>query len=77
MKKALKDLAIGSLIGAILFWVPAFIFNAKADPLQCVPTYNTICTGPILSCNVGFDNCSSIPGEPGTWNPRGYTPKVG
>lgn len=74
----IKDLAVGIIVGAILFWVPAFVYNAQASTFQeCEPTYQEICTGPFTSCNIHFDNCSPIPGEPGTWNPRGYTPKMG
>lgn len=42
---------------------------------------NRICTGlgnPGASCKLSYKtNCSPIPGEPGTWNPSGYTPKIG
>lgn len=42
---------------------------------------NEICTGlgyPGTSCKVAYgSNCSPIPGMPGTWNPSGYTPKIG
>lgn len=42
---------------------------------------NEICTGlgyPGSSCKVVYgSNCSPIPGMPGTWNPSGYTPKIG
>lgn len=40
------------------------------------PPYNRICTGNGTSCLVMLDGCSATPGEPGTWNPRGYTPKT-
>lgn len=75
----IKDLAVGIVVGAILFWVPAFVYEANAGTQDepCISTYDTICNGPVLSCNTGFDNCSPTPGIPGTWNPRGYTPKMG
>lgn len=42
---------------------------------------NRVCTGlgyPGRSCKMSYrTNCSPIPGQPGTWNPSGYTPKVG
>lgn len=41
---------------------------------------NEICTGlgyPGSSCKVNAVSCSPIPGMPGTWNPNGYTPKIG
>lgn len=41
---------------------------------------NSICTGtgyPGSSCKVSLPACSPVPGTPGTWNPNGYTPKVG
>lgn len=39
---------------------------------------NSVCTGygyPGSSCKLSSPTCSSIPGQPGTWNPNGYTPK--
>ena len=41
---------------------------------------NQICTGigyPGSSCKVDGLSCSPVPGTPGTWNPNGYTPKMG
>ena len=41
---------------------------------------NQVCTGlgyPGISCKVDGISCSPIPGMPGTWNPSGYTPKMG
>ena len=41
---------------------------------------NQICTGygfPGSSCKVNTISCSPVPGTPGTWNPDGYTPKIG
>lgn len=41
-------------------------------------TINSVCTGygyPGTSCKVNMVSCSPIPGQPGTWNPNGYTPK--
>jgi len=41
---------------------------------------NQVCTGygfPGTSCKVNTISCSPVPGTPGTWNPDGYTPKVG
>lgn len=48
------------------------------NPLPSVS--NSICIGFGLngtSCKVNAVSCSPIPGQPGTWNPNGYTPKVG
>jgi hypothetical protein len=41
---------------------------------------NQVCTGygfPGTSCKVNTISCSPVPGTPGTWNPDGYTPKIG
>ena len=41
---------------------------------------NQVCTGlgfPGTSCKVNSISCSPVPGTPGTWNPDGYTPKIG
>lgn len=59
-----------------------FSTQAKAEPQYCTPAKNSapyqhICTGYGQSCSIWFDNCSPTPDEPGTWNPRGYTPKIG
>lgn len=38
---------------------------------------NHVCTGYGTSCKVNRVSCSPVPGTPGTWNPDGYTPKIG
>lgn len=57
--------------------------DAHADPSStnyCTPEtpyapYNGVCTGYASYCFLGL-NCSTVYGEPGTWNPGGYTPPV-
>lgn len=39
--------------------------------------YNNVCTGNNAECNVNSPTCSVVPNTPGTWNPGGYTPKMG
>lgn len=36
--------------------------------------YNSVCNGYGQQCYLGYGNCTSVPGVPGTWNPEGYTP---
>jgi len=77
MKAFLRDVGWG-IVAASPFIIAAITLglspDASAQPYGCVPTYNTVCTGPYSSCNVNIQGCSTVPGEPGTWNPRGYTP---
>ena len=60
----------GTLIGATV---------AKAAPGNCTfqnpyPSYNSVCNGYGQQCYLAFDNCTTVKGMPGTWNPGGYTP---
>ena len=61
------------------FWLSPIGTGCTADypyPTQI----NSVCTGigtPGSSCKMSAPGCSPIPGMPGTWNPNGYTPKVG
>lgn len=53
--------------------------TAAAAPQNCTPAvpyppYNSVCTGYGQSCYLAFDNCTTVKGVPGTWNPNGYTP---
>ncbi len=36
--------------------------------------FNSVCTGYGQSCYLASDNCTTVKGVPGTWNPDGYTP---
>lgn len=55
--------------------------DAKADPTTyCSPDmpyapYSAVCTGNGKWCYLGIA-CSTVPGTPGTLNPRGYTPRL-
>ena len=65
------------LAGIILSWPGIGCTYEHPQPVGI----NEICTGlgyPGTSCKVVYgSNCSPIPGMPGTWNPSGYTPKIG
>lgn len=59
-----------------LFGLPS---PANAAPQYCTvdnpyPPYYSVCNGYGQSCYLGFNNCSTVAGTPGTWNPDGYTP---
>lgn len=60
-----------------------FVYAQKADAAPwdyCkiqggyIPPYWSVCNGVNQSCYLAFNNCTTIPDKPGTWNPRGYTP---
>jgi hypothetical protein len=66
------------LTGAALI-VPSPAYGAlgctNENPLPS--NVNNICIGYGRECNVFARACSSICGTPGTFNPCGYSPKVG
>lgn len=64
---------------AIVFGAVAPAVTANAAPQNCTlaapyPPYNSVCTGYGQSCYLAFNNCTTVKGMPGTWNPDGYTP---
>jgi hypothetical protein len=65
----------GSLAAACLSMTQAKASNNYCTLDNPSAPYNSICTGNGTWCNLGMQYvCSPIPGMPGTWNPRGYTP---
>ena len=80
MKAVIFALAMLALIAAAIIVLP----QAKAQP-GCTwdnpsPPPGSVCIGASgsgRSCNVKMPSCSPVPNTPGTWNPSGYTPKVG
>lgn len=72
-----KLAAIAALVALPFFVAP--MTKASGAPQNCTPgapypPYNSVCTGYGQSCYLAFDNCSTVNGTPGTWNPGGYTP---
>lgn len=72
-----KIATISALTALQFMAVP--VTTASAAPQNCTPAvpyapYNSVCTGYGQSCYLAFDNCSTVKGTPGTWNPGGYTP---
>jgi len=49
--------------------------NACTPESPLPPFSNQVCTGYGTYCTYGT-NCSIVYGEPGTWNPGGYTPPL-
>lgn len=62
----------------VSFFLSSGIGCTQDNPYPAV--INSVCTGygyPGSSCKLSSPTCSPVPGTPGTWNPNGYTPKVG
>lgn len=64
--------------------VAGIIFSSAPAPCTFgnpLPPYapSQVCTGYNSGsyCTVNQFSCSPVPGTPGTWNPQGYTPKMG
>ena len=64
--------------------IAGFIFFNAPQPCTFGNPYppiapNQICTGYNSGsyCTINAVSCSPVPGTPGTWNPSGYTPKIG
>lgn len=69
------------ILGLFVGVACGLIAMAGAVPPNCsiespYPPYNAVCNGPGYggSCYLTYNNCTTVPGQPGTWNPRGYTP---
>lgn len=76
-----KDLFFVILMGLIAFVLLLYAQKADAAPWNnCdmqggyTPPYYSVCNGYHQSCYLAFNNCTTVPDKPGTWNPRGYTP---
>ena len=57
----------------------AYIATARADAEPCtiddpLAPFSSVCTGLGQWCTIGIQ-CSPVPGEKGTQNPDGYTPR--
>jgi hypothetical protein len=83
MKRITKVIAAAVITLGALAADPA---EAHADPGKCsvyypyAPSSDSICVGGSdsgVSCSLQLYGCSPVPGKPGTWNPRGYTPCLG
>lgn len=81
MKRITKILAAAAITLGALAAEPA---QSHASPCSVenpyAPSSDSICVGGSTSgnsCSLQLYGCSPIPGQPGTWNPRGYTPCLG
>lgn len=74
MLKIATILALAMLPAVAIPAAPAQAAPPSCTPTNPAPPYNSVCTGYGQSCYLAFDNCSTVKGVPGTWNPDGYTP---
>jgi len=61
------------VLAPLPFAGPAHAIDYCSFDNYVAPAYS-VCTGIGQWCSVMSSGCSTIPGDPGTWNPRGYTP---
>lgn len=70
------------MVGAIFAAIALIVMpKAHAGPWDTcnmqggyTPPFWSVCNGVNQSCYLAFNNCTTVPDKPGTWNPRGYTP---
>ena len=79
MPKSMKRAIVCALLVLSIAIASVYIATTRADAAPCTITdplapFASVCTGLSQWCTIGIQ-CSPVPGEEGTQNPDGYTPR--